>query len=205
MTEVAIAIVAFVAGLTAFVFLNTAMERRGHYRPHFRRWDSSTAKLRRTEAQPSADELAEMVQQLERLEAIRRSPLIRVIGVGATLEDTGVTVEFLAIELRDAGGRATYRVHANAAYRGDPAPEPPWRSRPQQRVVDDVGTEYATGLSSWGGWGGGEDYSESAVDFVFTPAPPATATSLRVSVPYLDPAGGRPDPDHAPWVFDVRL
>jgi hypothetical protein len=204
-TELAIAVVAFVAGLTAFVFLNSAMERRGHVQPHFRRWDSSTSKLRRAEMQPSADELAEMVQQLERLETMRRSPLSRVVGVGATLEDDGITVEFLAIELRAAGGRATYRVRAPVTYRGDPAPESPWRSRPQPRVVDDVGTEYATGLSSWGGWGGGEEYSESAVDFVFTPSPPATATSLRISVPYLDPSGGRPDLEHGPWVFDVPL
>lgn len=203
--EVAIIGAAFVAGMIAIVLVERAFHRSGRQGIHFRHWDSSTAKLTRAATQPSPEETAAMLRQFERLESIRRSPRTRVIGVGATLEDDGITVEFLSVELRGAGGRATYRVHANAPYRGGADPETRWRLPPQPIVVDDLGTAYATGMSAWGGGGGSQDDSESVVDFAFAPAPPATARSLRVSVPYLDPAGGPPELKHAPWVFDVPL
>lgn len=135
--------------------------------------------------------------------SIARSPLSRVIGVGAVQASDGTTVEFISVELRETGGRGLVRVHSTKGYR------PPWNppDRPREpappSIQDDLATDYAVGWSSRGGSGGGDDYSEITAEFWFAPAPPSGAHRLEVSIPRLDPSDDRHVPVLPPWVFEL--
>jgi len=117
--------------------------------------------------------------------SIARSPLSRVIGVGAVQTSDGTTIECISVELREAGGRGLVRVHSSKGYRRPPR-NPPDRPRDPAppRLRDDLDTNYAVGWNSWGGGGGGDDFSEFTGGFWFAPAapPPGAVASSGASI-----------------------
>ncbi len=205
MPEIAIVVGAFLAGGIVAMLAERAFHASGRHGLHLRPL-RPTAGLRRARIQPSSDELEQMLRAYDLLSLIARSPLSRVIGVGAAQTSDGTTVEFISVELREAGARGLVRVHSSKGYGpprilpdrrlGEPAPP---------SMQDDLGTEYAVGWSSWGGGGGGDDYSEFTGEFWFVPVPPVAAGRLAVSIPQLDPSGGAPEQEGPPWLFDVPL
>jgi hypothetical protein len=205
MPELAVVVAAFVAGAIAVVLAERAFHGSGRSGIHFRSWSGSTSQLNRSRVQPTQEQVAEMLRQDELLQQVVGSPMTRVIGVGATRQEDGLNVEFPFVELREAGGRASYRVRANVRYQPMAAPPDPWGAQPQPVVEDDLGTAYAVGLATWGGGGGDDTHSEAIVEFTFAPAPPITARTIRVTVPYVDPSRGRPAPTRPGWTFDVPL
>ena len=204
MLDIAILVGAFLAGGIVAMLAERAFHASGRHGLHLRPL-RPTAGLRRARIQPSSDELEQMLRAYDLLSLIARSPLSRVIGVGAAQIFDGITVECISIELREAGGRGLVRVHSSQGYR-PPQNPPNWLGEPAPpNMHDDLGTEYAVGWSSWGGGGGGDDHSEFTGEFWFVPVPPVAAGRLAVSIPQLDPSGGAPEQEGPPWLFDVPL
>jgi hypothetical protein len=150
---------------------------------------------------PNPEEREQMKLRQDPLLLIDRSPLRRVVGVGQTLTADGATVECIAIELRDDGGRGLLRSmtpggrHIGTESVGqqpiDPVP----------RLEDDLGTAYAVTMPQWRG----DEYSSEML-FRFTPVPPAEARQLVIRAPRAWPYGpsnGASTEDW--WSFEVDL
>jgi hypothetical protein len=146
---------------------------------------------------------AQAIDLFERMQELDRSPLVRVIGIGRVMESDGVTVEFLALELRAGGGSVTLRAHGRglASARGTMQ----W---PTMAIKDDVGTPY---VLIPGGGGGGEDSMQYELRFV--PSPPAGAQMLDIAVLEFSSSAWPFDrereddavPESAPWRAAVDL
>jgi hypothetical protein len=93
--------------------------------------------------------------------------LRQVVGIGMAATDAGVTVELIALEIRDAG--------AILYWRARPDLERPL-GEPQLALRDDAGTDYV--IRSIGGTG---NERETKGEILITPAPPGKAT-LRLEV-----------------------
>ena len=153
----------------------------------------------------SGDELdrREAKQLFERMQELDRSSLVRVLGIGRAIESDGITVEFLALELRGGGGSITLRAHGRglASARGMVR----W---PRMAITDDVETKYVIGP---GEGGGGEDSMQYELRFI--PAPPAGARTLDVAVvdfastawPFDRTDERQAVPDSAPWHVAIDL
>jgi len=98
---------------------------------------------------------------------VAADPLRRVVGLGQVATEAGVTVELIALEIRDAG--------AILYWRARPDLERPL-GEPQLAVRDDAGTDYV--VRSIGGTG---NERETKGEILITPAPPGKAT-LRLEV-----------------------
>ncbi len=98
---------------------------------------------------------------------VAADPLRRVVGLGQVVTEAGVTVELIALEIRDAG--------AILYWRARPDLERPL-GEPQLAVRDDAGTDYV--VRSIGGTG---NERETKGEILITPAPPGKAT-LRLEV-----------------------
>jgi len=161
--------------------------------------------------------------RLDRLlqSAGRSSRLIRVVGVGQYVTVGEVTVELIAIELREQLSRLTVvirdqqgraeedRRRAQLSNKMAPERDDIWVPlRPVLRLADDAGTNYAVLLV--GGGGSGAEYR---YEFLIGPHIPAGARRLTVLIEQLtdEPEFGYPGrPREArvvsgPWRFDVGL
>jgi len=125
---------------------------------------------------------ADASELMERLQGLELSPLIRVAGIGKIVESHGITVDFLAIEMRQQGGVITLRARGGPVAAG--ATGTVW---PMLTVSDDVGTEYVVAP---GGGGGGEGSMQ--YDFWVAPVPPAGARTLELAISEFAPT---------PWPF----
>jgi hypothetical protein len=140
---------------------------------------------------------------MERMQELERSPLVRVVGIGESVETEGVTVDFLALELRQKGGVITLR-----ATGGPVAKDRGALLWPKLTVADDVGTEFVVVP---GGAGGGEGSMQ--YDLRFAPSPPAAARIIELAIlsfsPTEMPFGSAAEPDAAgtpaPWHVTVDL
>ena len=196
-------VAAFVFGWIAAALTERAFHASGRHGLHLRR-PRSIAWLTRAPTQPSPEELDVVLRGYELFQAIERSPLSRVIGVGATQTSDGITIECISIELRGAGGRGFLRVHSTDVFRASVGMHDRPREPASPTIQDDLGTDYTVAWSARGG-SGGDDYSEVTAEFVFVPTPPSGANRLEVSIPRLDPSGHPQDPKLTPWVFGVPL
>lgn len=142
---------------------------------------------------------------IDRMQELERSRLVRVIGVGLTVEAAEISVEFLAVEVREVGGVVTVRASGAPVMHSSRAARP---ASPNLSVSDDVGTRY---IVVPGGGGGGEGSMQ--YDMRFMPSPPAAATRLTLSINDFSPsnwlfdrpATSDPDPGVAPWKVSVEL
>lgn len=149
--------------------------------------------------------------------------LRRVIGIGRTVSVADITLELLALEIRDGVARLTFVVNdseqarreiglRDLALRRNPAPDDfPSILRPELHVTDDLGTTYQVFPGGGGGSGGGGTWRG---ELQFAPSPPASATSLLISIDRLTDQlwfGGMrgqtrpPRVVQGPWTFDVSL
>jgi hypothetical protein len=99
---------------------------------------------------------------------IGASPLRRVVGIGQVARDAGVSVELIALEIREAGCVLYWKAHPD---RERPLGEP------QFVVSDDARTEYGVRPAGWTGNG-----REMKGEALVVPGPPEEATTMRVEL-----------------------
>lgn len=134
------------------------------------------------------------------------SPLVQVVAVGDISTDVDVSVELIAAEVRQRGGRCILRVHVpqslgKMAFWGFGSGSPTLR--------DDRGTAYRVILARRSsGEGGAAD-----LDLVFEPATPSDAQVLRLSIQRMAFAISGTRESVAPgiryldgtWAFEIPL
>ncbi len=200
--------IGFVVGAAAvWVFDRRVIFGRSGRDYHFG-WDrSSFAPLRRSPQQLSPDQIEQLRRYADLMAAIPGSPLHGVIGVGASVSVADLTVELIAIEVRDAGGRVTLNWRAHGGKIGG-GPSITVIGEPEVTVADDVGTRYELGPGGSSSHGDGGE-----AEFSFAPRPPAEAHHLRIVVERFResrmPPGyrrsGPPAGVPGPWAFTVEI
>ena len=135
--------------------------------------------------------LLEMVPQL----AIPPSRLVGVVAVSQVAEVAGVTVELLAIEVREGGALITWRARADRAV---------GLLIPRVSITDDQGTEYR----AFGESGGGDERCWSGEIAVIPPPPPGVTltvdiASLGANEQMRMPGWMPMEPVSGPWTFTV--
>jgi hypothetical protein len=152
-----------------------------------------------------------LIDQLRTAQELRRvlawSAFVRNITVGDAVTANGVTVELVAIELRDDGCRGILRRHA--AERPDGSEASPNILLADIVLSDDLATSYEVGSGPWTG------DNENEAEFLCRPRPPAGAAHLDVRITRLvpwpppGPATSSTPPSRAPlegpWEFRVIL
>ncbi|MDP2350019.1 MAG: hypothetical protein Q8M74_02560 [Chloroflexota bacterium] len=201
------ATIGFVVGAVALYLLDRRMILGRSGRLYHFGWNGPRfARLGRSKQQPSPDELEHWRRSVSLFGAIPGSPLRRVIGVGASASTDDLTVELIAIELRDAGGRGLLRFRSQIGRMG--GSQYAMVGEPEVDVTDDVGTYYEVGL---GGWSGSQDGGDA--EFTFAPRPPDDARRLSIVVerfresrlPPGHELSGPPDGIVGPWKFTVEI
>ena len=140
------------------------------------------------------EELARLLEMVPQL-AIPPSQLVGVVAVAHLAEASGVTVEMLAIGVREAGALITWRARADRRV---------GILIPRVSITDDQLTEYR----AFGDRGGGDERSWSG-EIALIPAPPPGVTlhieietlgaNERMPMPGWTPNG----PVSGPWRFTV--
>jgi len=179
-----------------------AMRRIGRRRSSGR-WSSPLVRSR-DQAPPA--ELAESLRAVDQLVGIDASALREVIGVGLTSTHGEVTVELIAIEIREQGCRGILRYRSTIEI-DESRPFAPF-GEPEVTIADSAGTAYRTGLASWSG-----SLSGGEAGFHFAPPPPDDAGQLTITIkrfrePRLPPGhrlGGAPGGISGPWIFVVDI
>lgn len=162
------------------------------------------APLRRVSNEPDPD-IARYLELYQRVAGLERSALREVLGVGLRASVGAVTIELLALEIRELGVLASFRLRDVAgSLTGPTAPVLP---SPVVEVADDTGTAYLVLPASFSGT---QDSAEASARFV--PVPPPDARSLTITVtrlgdpPLFAPRGMPPSRRiEGPWLFVVRL
>lgn len=136
----------------------------------------------------------------EQMQDVDRSPLVRVLGIGAAVETDGITVEFIALELRGSGGAITLRAHGGGL--ASPRGMVRW---PTVTISDQLHTRYVVVP---GGGGGNEESMQ--YELRFAPAPPADVRTLHIAVGGFSSTAWPADPPHevaesAAWRVEVDL
>jgi hypothetical protein len=147
---------------------------------------------------PGDDEALARIDRWEELERQVGSPLRRVIGVGQTATAGGISVELIALELREQSMAIYWRSEAASHADCDLMPD---------IVVDDSAGARYQGLLGQGGGSG----RVLRGHFVFVPAPPDHGT-LTIEFAFFDRTEWEPDlPEEGqrgvtgPWRFDIDL
>jgi hypothetical protein len=143
------------------------------------------------------EQWARILEDMPWLE-IPSSPLLAVAGVGQTTEAEGVTVELLAIEIRQGGAVIHWRARAAREVA---------LLMPDVTVADDRSTSYRVAPAQGGG-AGCNWYGET----MFLPEPPTDATLIIEVLSFGPSVGMPPMPGYAPlppvtgpWGFQVSL
>jgi hypothetical protein len=145
------------------------------------------------EGMPQEDlaRLLEVVPQL----GISPSRLVGVVAVAQVAEASGVTMEMIAIEVREAGALITWRARADRSI---------GILVPRVSITDDQKTEYR----AFGDSGGGDERSWSGEIALMPPPPPGVTLTIeieslganeRMRMPGWTPN----DPVSGPWRFTV--
>jgi hypothetical protein len=148
---------------------------------------------------------AAQMRNLELSSLIALSPLVRVVPVGAAVANHGVTVELLALEIREAGVRAWLRF----APTDQDSPDVVRPGHPVIEAHDRDGTNYEVGveLRARAGLAG-------EVEALLVPRPPAGIAELMLAVtrfvapPFPPPPVPQPPfqrPIDGPWAFAIQL
>ncbi len=200
------AVIGFVVGAAALYLLDRRVILGGSGRDYHFGWSrSSIAPLRRSRVQPSPEQTERWRRRATLMSAIPGSPLRGVVGVGASAVAGDLTVELIAIEIRDAGGRGLLRFRSQGGHIGG---QLAMVGEPEVAVTDDVGTRYESGL---GGWSGSQEGGDA--EFSFAPRPPDDASQLTIVVErfreFRLPPGhelsGPPEGIVGPWTFALGI
>jgi len=208
MDVVSATVLGFAGGAIAVWLVERRADRRRFGTVHrFGTARSWMAPLRRSPHQLPPAEVERLTQALGRLVAIDASALREVIGVGALAVVGDLTVELIAIEIRDAGCRGILRFRSGRGEIDATRPFTPL-GEPEVTVADDLSTGYETGLAGWSGSATGGE-----AEFHFAPRPPADAHRLTIVIERFRESRLPPDPRWSgppagtpgPWVFDVEI
>jgi hypothetical protein len=127
--------------------------------------------------------------------AVAPSPLVGVIPVAKVVDASGISVEVLSVEVREAGAFIHWRCRADGAV---------GFLMPSASVTDDQSSHYRVSTAN----GGGDDRSWAG-EIAITPAPPVDANlSIAFTSFGADPQMKMPgwiagSPVLGPWTFDV--
>ncbi|HSJ26959.1 MAG TPA: hypothetical protein VLB67_02035 [Acidimicrobiia bacterium] len=140
--------------------------------------------------------LLEFGHAITRVADVDSGALSQVIPIAREATANGVRLEAIAAELRTDGGIVSLVSHVR------PPVAPPGHFAELQ-VTDDAGTEYVAAVQG----SGGSSPSTSRYDLRFSPAPPPTATELRIEISrFMDPFPESPSaPVEGPWSFTVAI
>jgi hypothetical protein len=125
---------------------------------------------------------------------IGASPLRRVIGIGQVARDAGVSVELIALEIREAGCVLYWKAHPD---------QERLLGEPQFAVNDDARTDYGVRPAGWTGSG-----REMKGEALVVPGPPEEATTMRVDLtgfaaPRFPPIGS--EDVRGTWHFEFAI
>jgi hypothetical protein len=198
----------FVIGAVAVWLVGRQISRRGSgtsYHFGTPRW--SIARLVRSPHQMPPAEIERLLHAVDVLGGIDTSAFRQVIGVGASSVVGAVTVELIAIEIREAGCRGILRFRSGSGEMDATQPFTPI-GEPEVTVADDLSTGYETGLAGWGGSASGGE-----AEFHFAPRPPADARRLTIVIerfresrlPPDRPWSGPREGTSGPWVFTIEI
>ena len=160
----------------------------------------SVAHLTSNTRGPSPDQAAIELMERHGFDSMRvagvdSGALRRVIPVGSSVEQAGVRIELVALEIREDGVIATIVAHTR----------PPLGHMGhfiEVAVSDDAGTTYVASGQGIGGSGPGTSRCEIRV----APAPPAGARVLQIRVErFIEPFVRRETQVAGPWEFRVDL
>jgi hypothetical protein len=152
--------------------------------------------------EPVPPEEAERFRQMARsFVEIETSPLRRVIGVGLESTASGISVELIALEIRERGAVLYWKAHRRGAG---------MIGGPDITLTDELGTTYRFLPAGWSS-SDGESKGETRI----APAPPPDARSLRVVVERFGEGRWAPGPGPfgheppavvtGPWRFEIEL
>ena len=150
---------------------------------------------------------------------LEETPLQRVVAIGQTSVAAGISVELIALEIREGGAILYWRARQegnrisgervlDVPNRGEPASEVRVLGEPEFEVHDDAGTRYSVFPRSEGGgdrlWKG-----EAEID----PSPPSGATHMRIEIERFEArdfwpgiaARWRAEAVSGPWRFEFVL
>lgn len=182
-----------IGALVTWVALHR-IQRRGSGSSHRFATGRWKVPLARSPAQMPPAELEQLLHSVNQLGGIDASALHAVIGVGASSIVGDLTVELIAIEIREAGCRGILRFRFSGG-------------EPEVTVTDDRGTPYETGLASWSGSANG-----GQAEFHFAPRPPADAHQLTIVIERFRESRFPPELRHGPaegtpgpWEFPVEI
>jgi hypothetical protein len=186
--------VGVIAGLVlglAVVLAGLAMNSRSR---SMHRFGTASAPLIAMD-EPAHESIARMSGDAMRVAGVDAGSLHKVIGLGDTVTAAGVTVELIALEIRDDGCVATVVTHTRP-------PIGPAGHFAVVEVTDDVATEYvASGAGS-----GGAGPAASRHELRLAPAPPPDARTLTIRIDrFVDPFPGPLTELRGPWEFAVSL
>ena len=207
--DVILAIVlGFVLGVAAvWLVEREGRARRGGGVHRFGTDRSSVASLVRSPHQMPPAEMAQLRRNVDQLVRVDTSALQSVVGVGASVVVGDLTVELIAVEIREAGCRGILRYRSGSGTIEDGQPLTSI-GEPEVTVADDLVTAYETGLAGWSGSASGGE-----AEFHFAPRPPDGAHLLTIVIerfresrlPPDGPWSGPRDGTPGPWVFTVEI
>jgi hypothetical protein len=174
------------AGLVGTIWLVRGPGREIHLASYA--WDSS----RGTETNMAV--LQSEMQELTEVLGVDIGMTRAVLPVIATVEDHGLAVQLVSVEIHEAGATFTLDVRALPG-----SPPPP--SFAQATVSDVLGTLYRTSGQAQGGGPSGMRFQ---VVVIPRPAPSVPALSIRIDR-FVDPFPGDRRVAGGPWSFDVAL
>ncbi len=151
-------------------------------------WDSDHG------TETSMAELHIEMEELTELLGVDIGITSAVLPVIATVEDHGLAVQLVSLEIHEAGATITLDVRAMPG-----SPPPP--AFAQTTVTDAVGTQYRT---SGQAQGGGPNGMRFHVVVIPVPAPSARDLSIRIDR-FVDPFPGNRRVAAGPWTFNVSL
>lgn len=199
------AVVGMAVGGVAFWIVGRQAARRSGVR-HFGTGPSWLAPLVRSPYQMAPDEMARLRRSVDMLVGVDASALREVIGVGAASVVHDLTVELIAIEIREAGCRGILRFTSAMAGIDEAHPFAAL-GEPEVTVADELDTAYETGLGSWSG-----SPTRGEAEFHFAPRPPDDAHRLSIVIQRFRESGlppdvwsGPRDGTPGPWEFTVEI
>ena len=126
---------------------------------------------------------------------IGASPLRRVVGIGQVAVDAGVSVELIALEIREAGCVLYWRAHPD---------QERTLGEPQFVMSDDAETQYSAYPAGWSGSG-----RDMKGEVLVVPGPPDEAATMRVAltgfVAQRFPHRGGSEDVRGAWRFEFAL
>lgn len=183
-------IAGLILGLVVFLAV-LAMNPRSRSTGQFGTWSAPLAAM----DQPAHESIARMSRDAMRVAGVDAGALRRVIAPGASVTAAGVTIELIALEIRDDGCVATLVAHTR-----------PPTGQVGHFVVLNVSDDAGTAYFASGGSSGSAGSEASRHEIRFAPAPPANTRTLTIEIEaFSDPFLGPLTELRGPWVFTVEL